>query len=103
MVLSHLILFMALLPIKMGLRWTIQPEIFISIPEYFLIFNPRRPQRDGSMPAVEQPWRDTKLLHRSSAQHSFVMLVATIWHVLRRTIIGNGNRFQRTATISKSR
>lgn len=38
MVLSHLILFMALLPIKMGLRWTINLKYFISIPEYFLNF-----------------------------------------------------------------
>jgi hypothetical protein len=38
MVLSHLILFMALLPIKMVLRWTINFKYFISIPEYFLNF-----------------------------------------------------------------
>jgi hypothetical protein len=38
MVLSHLLLFMALLPIKMVLRWTINLKYFISIPEYFLNF-----------------------------------------------------------------
>ena len=38
MVLSHLLLFMALLPIKMVLRWTINLKYFVSIPEYFLNF-----------------------------------------------------------------
>jgi hypothetical protein len=38
MVLSHLLLFMALLPLKMALRWTINLKYFISIPEYFLNF-----------------------------------------------------------------
>jgi hypothetical protein len=38
MVLSHLLLFMALLPLKMVLRWTINLKYFISIPEYFLNF-----------------------------------------------------------------
>jgi len=36
MVMSNLLLFMALLPIKMILRWTIQLKYIISIPEYFL-------------------------------------------------------------------
>lgn len=31
------------------------------------------------MPAVEQTWRDTKLLHKIFGAASFVMLVATIW------------------------
>lgn len=38
MVLSNLLLLMALLPIKMVLRWTINLKYFISIPEYFLNF-----------------------------------------------------------------
>ena len=36
MVMSNLLLFMALLPIKMILRWTINLKYLISIPEYFL-------------------------------------------------------------------
>jgi hypothetical protein len=36
MVMSNLIQMMALLPIKMVLRWTIDLKYFISIPEYFL-------------------------------------------------------------------
>lgn len=36
MVMSNLLLFMALLPIKMVLRWTINLKYIISIPEYFL-------------------------------------------------------------------
>lgn len=36
MVMSNLLLFMAMLPIKMILRWTIQLKYIISIPEYFL-------------------------------------------------------------------
>ncbi len=36
MVMSNLLLFMALLPIKMMLRWTINLKYIISIPEYFL-------------------------------------------------------------------
>src|SRR5688572_28502981 len=31
------------------------------------------------MPAAEQTWRDTKLLHKVFGVSSFVMLVATIW------------------------
>lgn len=38
MVLSHLLLFMALLPLKMVLRWIFNLKYFISIPEYFLNF-----------------------------------------------------------------
>jgi len=38
MVLSNLVLIMALLPIKMLLRWTINLKYFVSIPEYFLNF-----------------------------------------------------------------
>lgn len=38
MVLSNLLLLMALLPIKMVLRWTVNLKYFISIPEYFLNF-----------------------------------------------------------------
>jgi len=38
MVLSNLILMMALLPIKMLARWSINLKYFISIPEYFLNF-----------------------------------------------------------------
>lgn len=38
MVMSNLLLFMALLPIKMVLRWTINLKDIISIPEYFLNF-----------------------------------------------------------------
>ena len=38
MVLSNLLLLMALLPLKMFLRWTIDLKYFISIPEYFLNF-----------------------------------------------------------------
>jgi len=38
MVMSNLLLIMALLPIKMVLRWTINLKYFISIPEYFLNF-----------------------------------------------------------------
>jgi hypothetical protein len=38
MVLSNLLLLMALLPLKMLLRWTINLKYFISIPEYFLNF-----------------------------------------------------------------
>lgn len=38
MVLSNLILLMALLPIKMLARWSINLKYFISIPEYFLNF-----------------------------------------------------------------
>ena len=36
MVMSNLLLFMALLPIKMILRWTINLKYIISIPEYLL-------------------------------------------------------------------
>jgi len=36
MVLSNLLLMMAILPIKMALRWTINLKYIISIPEYFL-------------------------------------------------------------------
>lgn len=36
MVMSNLLLFMALLPIKMILRWTLNLKYIISIPEYFL-------------------------------------------------------------------
>ena len=38
MVLSNLILLMALLPIKMLARWTVDMKYFVSIPEYFLNF-----------------------------------------------------------------
>jgi len=38
MILSNLILFMALLPIKMAARWSVNLKYFISIPEYFLNF-----------------------------------------------------------------
>jgi hypothetical protein len=38
MVLSNLLLFMALLPIKMLFRWTANLKYFIAIPEYFLNF-----------------------------------------------------------------
>jgi hypothetical protein len=38
MVLSNLLLFMALLPIKMFFRWTVNMKYFIAIPEYFLNF-----------------------------------------------------------------
>jgi hypothetical protein len=33
---ANLLLFMALLPIKMILRWTLNLKYIISIPEYFL-------------------------------------------------------------------
>lgn len=36
MVMSNLLLFMALLPVKMVLRWTLNLKYIISIPEYFL-------------------------------------------------------------------
>jgi len=36
MVMSNLILFMAMLPIKMALRWTVNLKYIIAIPEYFL-------------------------------------------------------------------
>jgi hypothetical protein len=36
MVMTNLLLFMALLPIKMLLRWTINLKYFISLPEYML-------------------------------------------------------------------
>ena len=36
MVMSNLLLFMMLLPIKMILRWTINLKYIISIPEYLL-------------------------------------------------------------------
>lgn len=36
MVMSNLLLFMALLPLKMVLRWTLNLKYIISIPEYFL-------------------------------------------------------------------
>ena len=36
MVIANLILLMALLPVKMVLRWTVNLKYFISIPEYFL-------------------------------------------------------------------
>ena len=36
MVMSNLLLFMALLPIKMVLRWTLNMKYIISIPEFFL-------------------------------------------------------------------
>jgi hypothetical protein len=38
MVLSNLILFMALLPLKMVTRWVFNMKYFVSIPEYFLNF-----------------------------------------------------------------
>lgn len=38
MVMSNLLLFMALLPIKMLARWTVNMKYFIAIPEYFLNF-----------------------------------------------------------------
>ena len=38
MVISHLLLLMGLLPLKMVLRWTVNMKYFISIPEYFLNF-----------------------------------------------------------------
>jgi hypothetical protein len=38
MVLAYLLLFMASLPIKMGLRWTFNLKYLIAIPEYFLNF-----------------------------------------------------------------
>ena len=38
MVMAQLLLWMALLPIKMLLRWTVDMKYFISIPEYFLNF-----------------------------------------------------------------
>jgi hypothetical protein len=38
MVLSNLLILMALLPLKMVLRWTINLKYFVSIPEYFLNF-----------------------------------------------------------------
>jgi hypothetical protein len=38
MVLANLLLFMAALPIKMVLRWTINLKYLIAIPEYFLNF-----------------------------------------------------------------
>ena len=36
MVMSNLMLFMALLPIKMALRWTVNLKYIVAIPEYFL-------------------------------------------------------------------
>jgi hypothetical protein len=36
MVMTNLLLFMALLPIKMLLRWTVNLKYFISMPEYLL-------------------------------------------------------------------
>jgi hypothetical protein len=36
MVMTNLLLFMALLPIKMLLRWTVNLKYFISLPEYML-------------------------------------------------------------------
>ena len=36
MVMTNLLLFMALLPIKMLLRWTVNMKYFISMPEYLL-------------------------------------------------------------------
>ena len=36
MVMTNLLLFMALLPIKMLLRWTVNMKYFISLPEYML-------------------------------------------------------------------
>jgi hypothetical protein len=38
MVMANLLLFMALLPIKMFFRWTVNMKYFIAIPEYFLNF-----------------------------------------------------------------
>jgi hypothetical protein len=38
MMLANLLLFMAALPIKMVLRWTINLKYLIAIPEYFLNF-----------------------------------------------------------------
>jgi hypothetical protein len=38
MVLTNLLLMMALLPIKMLLRWTVNLKYFISLPEYMLNF-----------------------------------------------------------------
>jgi hypothetical protein len=38
MVLANLLLFMAMLPIKMLFRWTVNLKYFIAIPEYFLNF-----------------------------------------------------------------
>jgi hypothetical protein len=38
MVMMNLMLFMALLPIKMVARWSVNMKYFIAIPEYFLNF-----------------------------------------------------------------
>ena len=38
MIMSNLLLIMALLPLKMVLRWTVNMKYFIAIPEYFLNF-----------------------------------------------------------------
>ena len=38
MMMANLLLFMASLPIKMVLRWTINLKYVIAIPEYFLNF-----------------------------------------------------------------
>src|SRR5947207_2865765 len=42
MVMTNLLLFMALLPIKMLLRWTVNLKYYISMPEYFLNFHRHR-------------------------------------------------------------
>ena len=38
MVMTNLLLFMAMLPIKMVCRWTINLKYFIAVPEYLLNF-----------------------------------------------------------------
>ncbi|MEK6235295.1 MAG: hypothetical protein N2C14_11350, partial [Planctomycetales bacterium] len=38
MVMTNLLLFMILLPLKMALRWTVNLKYFIYIPEYFFNF-----------------------------------------------------------------
>ena len=38
MLMSNLLLFMAALPLKMVLRWTLNLKYIVSIPEYFLNF-----------------------------------------------------------------
>ena len=38
MVMANLLLFMAALPLKMVLRWTLNLKYIVAIPEYFLNF-----------------------------------------------------------------
>ena len=38
MLMANLLLFMAALPLKMVLRWTLNLKYIVSIPEYFLNF-----------------------------------------------------------------